>query len=137
MSSCLESEALVALAGISEDPERTLRHLLECDECRASITDIVHLRAEFAGSAVRVGFVDDVMTALPGVAHKPHHRLRYLWWLAEGGLAAGAALFVAAAAGSASPGALGPTVLPLAALVGLAVAARSLVAPLFPSRQSG
>lgn len=138
MSSCLESEALVTLASISDDPERTLRHVLDCDECRVSITDITRLRSELAGSAVRVGFTDEVMAALPADARPAAggRRRRHLWWLAEGGLAAGAALFVAAAAGSASPGALGPTVLPLAGLVGLAVAVRSLGAPLLPHRQS-
>ena len=35
MSSCLESEALVTLASISDDPEGALRHVLECGECRA------------------------------------------------------------------------------------------------------
>ena len=68
MSSCLEAEALVTLASISDDPERALRHVLECDGCRASITGIAHLRSELVESAVRVGFVDDVMAALPGDA---------------------------------------------------------------------
>ncbi len=131
MSSCLESEALVTLASISDDPEGALRHVLECGECRASISDLAHLRSEFAGSRLRVGFVDEVMAALPATdTPAPRRRRSHLWWLAEGALAAGAAVLVAAAAGSASPGALGPTVLPLAGLVGLAVAARSLIPPL-------
>ena len=137
MSSCLESEALVTLANVCDDPEKALRHILECDECRRSIADIARLRSEFGGSPVRPGFADEVMAALPADTPLPTPTTprqasasrRHLWWLAEGALAAGAAVFVAATAGSASPGALGPSVLPLAGLVGLVVAARALVVP--------
>jgi hypothetical protein len=150
MPSCLESEALVTLGTVSADPEAALRHVLECDECRSSLRDVARLRAELspemgpeAGAfAVRAGFVDAVMAALPddaarSAAHTAGEDRRdpvatrpsRLWWLVEGVLGAGAAVFVAAAAGSAAPGALGPSVLPLAGFVGLVAAARAILAP--------
>ena len=155
MSSCPEVDTLVTLATVSDTPETTLRHVLDCDECRSSIAIVAQIRSDYAGGRVRAGFVDEVMAALPvdagpaagagphpvagrirPSAPAPSGRRRYLWWLAEGSLAAGTALFVAAAAGLASPGAVGPTLLPLAGLVGLAVAGRSLVVPLLLLRPS-
>jgi hypothetical protein len=73
MSSCLESEALVTLGTVSEDPEAALRHVLQCDECRSRISDVVRLRAELGPEmrteagvvAVRAGFADTVMAAPP------------------------------------------------------------------------
>ena len=150
MSSCLESEALVTLGTVSEEPEAALSHVLECDECRSRIRDVARLRAELGPAvgvetgvvAMRAGFVDRVMAALPDDAEQVaaqtalegHRdsvatRVGRLWWLAEGVLAAVAAVFVAAAAASAAPGALGPSVLPLAGLVGLVAAARAILAP--------
>ena len=135
MSSCPEIDTLTTLATLDDDPEATLRHVLECDACRAVLTDVAALR-RLAGAAIlpRGGFTDTVMAALSeevgSASTTPTHAATGaqrpvaaggpVWWIVLGGLAAATGFFGAAAAGAASPGSMGPAVLVAAAVAALA-----------------
>ncbi len=129
MSSCLETDAVVGLAQLADDPLELIRHALDCERCRETLAEVAVLRREGGATAVvRAGFTDDVMAALSVAAEpsrSPSAGASWVWWPVQAVLAAGVAFFIAAAAGAAAPGGGGPSVLLACALVGGA----SLIAP--------
>lgn len=115
MRSCLETDAVVTLARLADDPLELLRHALDCERCREALAEVAVLRRE-AGVAVaaRAGFTDDVMEALPaptGPARSASTSTAWTWWPILGGLGSAVGFFVAAAAGAAAPVAVGQSLI--------------------------
>ena len=129
MSSCLDTDAVITLAQLADDPLELIRHALDCERCRGALAEVTVLRQEGgATAAVRAGFTDEVMAALSVAAEpsrSPSAAAAWVWWPVQAVLAASVAFFAVAFTGTAAPGGGGPSVLLACALVGGA----SLIAP--------
>lgn len=124
MPSCLDTDAVVTLARLADDPLELLRHALECERCREALAEVALLRREAGATvATRAGFTDELMQALPArgePARDSSSGAAWAWRALQGSLTAAVAFFVAASAGAAMPGAMGPLVIMACALAAAA-----------------
>jgi hypothetical protein len=127
MSSCPDTDALVALAISVEDPEATLRHVLACEECLQTLGIISMLRNMAADETpLPEGYAERVIRSLPewearAEVGRVASRESPAWLLANVALSTVTVTLAAAATSIAMPGAYGPALLPLAAAAGLAL----------------